>query len=206
MSVKGRPRSEEKRQRILQSAISLFLDKGFDGTSMDEIAVLAEVSKQTVYSHFKNKAELFVAAIEGKCEFHELSLDFFDDSIPCRDMLMEIAKRFTTMLLTEDAVRLHRTCIAEAEQHNTVCQLFFDAGPSQLIEGMANYLQRQADKGQMAIGNSRHAACQFLFMVKGEAHMKACLNISTPKDYEEADSYMRDCVEMFLNAYSLSKQ
>ena len=49
-----RGRSEQKRRTILQSAEELFLTRGFDGTSMDEVAVHAGVSKQTVYNQFAN--------------------------------------------------------------------------------------------------------------------------------------------------------
>src|SRR5258708_20840717 len=58
-------RSEQKRRMILQSAEELFLTRGFDGTSMDEVAVHAGVSKQTVYNQFPNKAALFVQIIKS---------------------------------------------------------------------------------------------------------------------------------------------
>src|SRR2546423_228720 len=52
-------RSERKRAAILAAATEVFLEKGYPGTSMDEIAALAEVSKQTVYKHFADKERLF---------------------------------------------------------------------------------------------------------------------------------------------------
>src|SRR5437763_3587360 len=53
------PRSARKRQAILDAATTVFLKKGYLGTSMDEIAALAGVSKQTVYKHFADKERLF---------------------------------------------------------------------------------------------------------------------------------------------------
>ncbi|MBP7665126.1 MAG: TetR/AcrR family transcriptional regulator, partial [Shewanella sp.] len=53
-------RSEQKRQQVLVAAIDLFCRQGFPHTSMDEVAKLAGVSKQTVYSHYGSKDELFV--------------------------------------------------------------------------------------------------------------------------------------------------
>ena len=52
-------RSKQKRRTVLQSAEELFLTRGFNGTSMDEVAVHAGVSKQTVYKHFADKERLF---------------------------------------------------------------------------------------------------------------------------------------------------
>ena len=53
------PRSIRKRKAILEAATTLFLRNGYLGTSMDEIAALARVSKQTVYKAFSGKESLF---------------------------------------------------------------------------------------------------------------------------------------------------
>ena len=58
-------RSEQKRHTVLESAEELFLTRGFNGTSMDEVAVHAGVSKQTVYNQFANKASLFVEIVRS---------------------------------------------------------------------------------------------------------------------------------------------
>src|ERR1700731_4518739 len=58
-------RSKQKRRTVLQSAEELFLTRGFNGTSMDEVAVHAGVSKQTVYNQFANKASLFVVIVQS---------------------------------------------------------------------------------------------------------------------------------------------
>ena len=50
-------RSARKRRAILDAAATTFLSNGYLGTSMDEIAALAHVSKQTVYKHFADKRE-----------------------------------------------------------------------------------------------------------------------------------------------------
>ncbi|WP_030040457.1 TetR/AcrR family transcriptional regulator, partial [Streptomyces resistomycificus] len=52
-------RSARKRQAILEAATEVFLNKGYLGTSMDEVAALASVSKQTVYKNFTDKQRLF---------------------------------------------------------------------------------------------------------------------------------------------------
>ena len=62
MEVETRRRPASARA-ILDAATAVFLRNGYLGTSMDEIAALARVSKQTVYKHFADKESLFTAIV-----------------------------------------------------------------------------------------------------------------------------------------------
>ncbi len=62
----GRPKDLGKRASILEAAKRLFLEQGYQGVSMDQIATAAGVSKLTVYSHFGDKETLFSDAIAAK--------------------------------------------------------------------------------------------------------------------------------------------
>ena len=75
-------RSARKRQAILAAARTLFLRHGYGGTSMDEVAAIAAVSKQTVYKQFADKQRLFAAVITGDIEQTETLTGW---SRRCRD-------------------------------------------------------------------------------------------------------------------------
>lgn len=57
-------RSQQRHQRILDAAISVFSTKGYHGTLVDEIAAEAETSKGGVYFHFPNKQAIFMALLD----------------------------------------------------------------------------------------------------------------------------------------------
>jgi AcrR family transcriptional regulator len=57
--------SNEKRSEILVAALSLFGQKGFDRTTVDEIASKANIGKGTVYLYFDNKDQIILAILEG---------------------------------------------------------------------------------------------------------------------------------------------
>lgn len=59
---------EDKRERILKAALALFLRRGFDATTMDDVAAKARIAKGTLYLHFKDKADLYVSLIEQKAD------------------------------------------------------------------------------------------------------------------------------------------
>lgn len=56
--------STKKRREILDAAIKLFFEKGFDRTTVDEIASKANVGKGTIYLYFENKEHIFLAIID----------------------------------------------------------------------------------------------------------------------------------------------
>lgn len=56
--------TSQKRKMILEGAVRVFTEKGFEASSMDRIAEVADVSKRTVYNHFQSKESLFQAIVE----------------------------------------------------------------------------------------------------------------------------------------------
>mgnify|MGYP001821313898 CR=1 FL=1 len=114
---RGRPRSEEKRMQIMSAAMELFTLNGFEGTSVDDIAAAAGVSKQTVYSNFGSKEALFGLAISKKCEQSGMGSSEIDPQIPPERMLPEIARRFVKLITSPEAIRINAVCTANGETH-----------------------------------------------------------------------------------------
>ena len=63
MDSRDEKRSDRKHREIMRAATAVFVAQGYDGTSMDEIASKAGVSKQTIYKHFSDKDNLFTEII-----------------------------------------------------------------------------------------------------------------------------------------------
>ncbi|MCP4467967.1 MAG: TetR/AcrR family transcriptional regulator [Halieaceae bacterium] len=198
---RGRAKCCEKRQQIINSATKLFLSQGFDGTSMEKVALSAGASKQTVYSHFGNKEELFSEVVEAKCQQHQLTEELFETDRPAEEVLLELAVHLTDLLLTDDAIRMHRICVANAGHRSRISEMFWAAGPNQLNARLTRYLARQTKSGALNIDNQQYAAQQFLCMAKGEAQCKQILGLDNSKNLDELDEYLRSCVAMFIAAY-----
>ena len=125
-ALRGRPKDPAKREAILDAAKALFIAQGFAGTSMDAVATEAGVSKLTVYSHFSDKATLFAAAVEAKCEgmmpFPIFSLEAGDDLTV---VLERIGHAFVTLINSEEAIALERLMASLAGQDTEMARLFF---------------------------------------------------------------------------------
>jgi TetR/AcrR family transcriptional regulator of autoinduction and epiphytic fitness len=81
-----------KRQTILDGAVKVFSENGFEASSMDTIAEVAGVSKRTVYNHFKNKKILFQAIVGDFLAEHDSKrpIEYLKD-VSLRDQLREFA-------------------------------------------------------------------------------------------------------------------
>lgn len=121
----GPGRTAEKRQTILSTATELFLRNGFRGTSMDELASQAGVSKQTVYKQFTDKERLFREIIEGvtanaQAVISALTAAFGDTPATTRDeleaRLCTVARVYLDAVLSTQVLSLRRLIIAETEQ------------------------------------------------------------------------------------------
>lgn len=194
----GRSKSEQKRQNIIDAASELFLTHGFEGTSMDQVAEQAGVSKQTVYSHFGNKEELFTTTIEFKCRTHALTDELFNPDRPAEQVLSELAKDFSDLITSDEAIRLRRVCSTGAEQRSKVSALFVEAGPKKLKDKMRLYLEQQTE---LAIPNSRFAAQQFFSLIRGELCFRKELGMDTSDIADELPDYLASCVTLFMQAH-----
>ncbi|WDE11442.1 TetR/AcrR family transcriptional regulator [Thalassomonas haliotis] len=199
---KNRSKNEAKRKQILDAATELFTDKGYATTSMDLIARQADVSKQTVYSHFGSKDDLFAAAIEQKCDSYRM-LDFsLEDFSDVNVTLLAVAQRFFSMLIAKETLAVHKICAYESKSYPQLSELFYHAGPERLTTEVAKLMALLDEKKALSISNPHHAAVQFLTMLKGEAWLRIEFNTSKQLTREEIDDYICSSVAMFIRAYA----
>ena len=199
----GRPKDLEKRAAILEAAKQLFVKQGFDGTSMDAIANKAGVSKLTVYSHYRDKETLFAEAVRRKCE-EQMPPEIFmaDLKGPIRKQLLTIAKAFFGLITSEDAVAIHRTIVANAQQSPKLAQLFWEAGPLRTQLAFQAFLRDEVAGGKLEIPDLHRAASQFFCLLKGEYHARAEFGCCEPLTQRDTDEHINATVDLFLRAYS----
>lgn len=86
-------RSEETRARILESAIKLFSNRGFNTASVDDICAEAGVSKGAFYHHFESKQALFIALLDSWLQTIDSAIEASKDkTVP--ETFMQITEAF----------------------------------------------------------------------------------------------------------------
>jgi AcrR family transcriptional regulator len=199
-------KANRKRREISQAAIGEFLAKGYAGTSMDDVAAAARVSKQTVYKHFGSKEELFVAIIEATVG--EVMNEVFERVSTSPDHHGELAQELFTMgrrlivlVMQPELLALRRLVTGEASRFPQLGEVWWRGGPARLIAELTGRL-RQADKdGQLAVDDPPLAAQQLQWLILSIPLNRAMLAPDQAYTSEELYHYSDAGVRTFLAAY-----
>ena len=197
----GRPKSEAKHSAILNSAGTLFLRDGYDKTSMDAVAREAGVSKQTVYSHFSGKEDLFRACIRDKVEEYGLDMDRLSSGLPLREALTMVGNQFMELLADEKVMAMHRLLAAECLTHKHLTQSFFEIGPRTTMMNLARYLRDHRGPGRLDMDDHEQAAQMFFALLKQMYFTQRLFDLRPPMSASERHQHVDDMVGVFLKIY-----
>lgn len=199
----GRPKSEEKSRAIGSAAAELFLAQGYQGTSMDAVARQAGVSKQTVYSHFANKEELFKACIRAKVAGYGFEETAQVQEGELRPALLTVCRRFVQLLFDPEVVAMHRVVMAEAASQPRIATLFFESGPRRTLLAVAAHLREQVATGRLSIAPERvhYAAVQLLNMAVGMYQLELLMGLRSTVEARELEAHLEHTVDDFLRLY-----
>jgi TetR/AcrR family transcriptional repressor of mexJK operon len=201
--AQGRPKDPGKRHAILEAAGHLFLEQGFERTTMDAVAARAGVSKLTVYSHFADKEGLFRALITDKCGEHFEVREFESlAELGPETALSRIAQGFLSLLFHPDVVALHRVLVTTAAQDARMNRTFWETGPAATLAALSRLLMLFDAAGALRVPDPELAADQFFSMLKGADHLRVTLGIGDLPTPRRLQHYAAAAVETFLRAYT----
>jgi TetR/AcrR family transcriptional regulator, mexJK operon transcriptional repressor len=199
-------RSATKRRAIIEAATTAFLRAGYAGTSMDEIAALAGVSKVTVYNHFADKERLFseivIATVDEISDPNSADVLDVGDSGDLETDLTNFARRQLARVMQPHLLQLRRLVIAEAARFPQLSQIFYDRGPARTIDALTAAFERLAAEKKLYLKDARLAAAQFNWLIMSIPLNDAMfLGHDTPPPSHELDRYADAGVQTFLAAY-----
>ncbi len=198
----GRPKDPAKREAILAAARDLFLNNGYEGSSMEAIAAEAGVSKLTLYSHFKDKEALFAAAVKAICETRlPRSLFLLDGDCPIGQALLDIGCAFQELVNSPESIGLHRLMVAMATQNPALSRMFFDVGPQLLLVDLQQMFAHANDRGLLNTPEPMRAAEHFCTLIKGAGHFRLLIGYVDQLEAEDARRHVESCIELFMRAY-----
>ena len=154
---------------IREAATELFLRNGYLGTSMDEIAAQAGVSKQTVYTHFADKERLFTELVLGNTdradEFVAVMTDLLDRSDDLERDLRDLGRRYVRSVVQPQVLRLRRLVIGEAGRFPDLARTYYERVPERVIATLASCLARLAGRGLLRVDDPPLAARHLVALI-----------------------------------------
>lgn len=199
-------RSTRKRRAILDAATTVFLSNGYLGSSMDEIAALARVSKQTVYKHFADKERLFSEIVAATVD--EIADPNYDEVLNLSDTgdverdLRRFARRQLRAVMEPRLLQLRRLVIGEAGRFPQLGRLFYERGRGRTIDGLATMFERLASRGALELDDPHLAAAHFNWLVMSiPLNQAMLLGDDRPATPAELDRHADAGVRAFLAAY-----
>ena len=194
---------DDKHLAMLNAAAKLFLTRGFSNTSMDMIAAEAGVSKQTVYSHFQTKLNLFARSIEVVAEsFMGPSVWEMHENETVRESLIRVGHQFVRLLISPESIMMSRMLTVEGADTDKLAQTYYEKGPMMCKRAFEGMLKTWNAKGDLHVDDFELAAKHFLSLLKGEVHLKFLLNIQKSITDEEVDTHVNQSVDAFLKLYA----
>jgi AcrR family transcriptional regulator len=204
--IEGAPRSKRKHQAILDAAAKVFLRNGYLGTSMDEIAALAGVSKQTVYKHFADKERLFCEIVVSTVD--EASDTVYNEVLSLQESgdvatgLRDLARRQLALVMQPRILQLRRLVIGEAGRFPELGRTFYERGPERTIAALAAAFERLAEQGVLELDDPRLAAAHFNWLIMSIPLNQAMFSgDDVPATPADLDHYADTGVRAFLAAY-----
>jgi TetR/AcrR family transcriptional regulator, mexJK operon transcriptional repressor len=198
-------RSARKRQGIIEAATAAFLRDGYLGTSMDDIAAHAGVSKQTVYKQFADKERLFTEIVLGTIdqvgEPFFGGLDSLQDSEDLEADLRRIAGQLITIVADPRLLQLRRLVIGEAGRFPELGRTYYERGPGRSTETLASRFQVLAERGLLRLDDAQLAAQHFNWLVLSIPLNQAMFSVDLDFSPAELDRYADEAVRVFLAAY-----
>lgn len=199
-------RSARKRSAILDAATSVFLRKGYLGTSMDEIAARAGVSKQTIYKNYADKQSLFTeivtSTVDQAGDRVAAEVRTLADTGDLEADLRDLARRQLATVMEPRVLQLRRLVIGEAGRFPKLGRTFYDHGPGRTITALAAAFEQLRRRGVLTFEDAHLAAEHFNWLIMSIPLNRAMLlGDDTQPAAEELDRYAAAGVRVFLATY-----
>ena len=189
----NRPNPTRSRQQIISSAHRLFLEQGFHGTTMRQIAKAAGVALGSLYNHFADKDDLFRAVFEAYNPYPLLLLALENSQGPtAEDLARTAARRLVTQLNARpDLIKLVFIDVVEFQGKH------LQAAWPQVSPGMENFANRLRRDPTSVRSISTDGLLRAFFGLFYTFHMTEML-LGKPLNPESQSTALQELTEVYL--------
>ena len=199
-ATRPRRRSPDQiRATILREATGLFIERGYAGTSMNELNARVGGSKVSLYKHFGSKKALFAAVLDDVLKDHMQQLDDVDFDHPdLHDGLESIARHMLATVASPEAVGLWRLLYTEAPRSPELARTFINRGPLRTFAGVERFFRHHVEAGHLSVRDTAAAAEYFVGIVLHKPMLYRYTEASKPFSTRRLNAIARRVSRDFL--------
>jgi AcrR family transcriptional regulator len=187
-------RGAELRAHIVDVAKSVFLESGFERTSMDTVAARAETSKRSLYAHFPTKDVLFLAIVDRSDELFRDRLSSPEQyAAEPAEAVTLFCGRFLQILSWTPVLRTCRIAIAEADRLPEAAAQLYEVFFGTAAERLAAYLAKRYD---VSAEQGATLATSMLSTVAYPAVIRALFGVEEPRELSEHEAATESEVDL----------
>ena len=190
---KNKPNPTRSRQQIISAAHRLFLEQGFHGTTMRQIAKESGMALGSLYNHFNDKDDLFRAVFEAYNPYPLLLLALENSQAPTAEALARTAARrlVTQLNARPDLIKLVFIDVVEFQGRH------LRASYPQVAPGMENFAKRLQRDPNAVRSLSTDSMLRAFFGLFYTFHMTEML-LGKPPDPEAQSAALQELIEVYL--------
>ena len=194
-----REEAARRAERVVEVAAKMFLERGFDATSMEAVAEKAGIAKPTLYAWYRDKAELFTAVLRREIEHFLAPLGRPQHDLEGTDAetaLTEIGRHVLAVAWSPGALAVRRIVTVQAERFPELERLAHEEGWLAAVKGVARVLAHYVERKEISVGDPELAADMFLSLVLG--HAVPGRPLRHPRTREVMEKRVQTAVRLFL--------
>lgn len=202
----GRENKREiRREAIISAAYDLFLEKGYEATTLGDVVSRSGGSLATLYAMFENKPGLLRAMVNHRCGSLSATLEAaMTGEEPVQDGLRQIGQHMYEELLNSRAVALKRVVIAQSLLQPELGRLLYESGPAAGQQRVAEYLERKMHAGELRLADSVAASQMFIQMIMGHFQQLLLMGQQDLPSEEDKANHLEFALSAFMQIYAPS--
>jgi AcrR family transcriptional regulator len=198
--------TEERRQEIVALVAPLFLERGYEQVTIDDIVERIGGSKRTLYERFGGKAGLFEIVIKEYCaSVHRDLFTGVEQHASVEKQLIAIGAHFLNMILDPRILEQHRLMVSMGRSFPSVAQMFFQLGPQSAYVLIAGWIERQQKAGKIGVGDALIMAELFLDMLTGKHQLALLTSSFDSTSPQEIAKTVKAAAKLFLHGAAAQK-
>jgi TetR/AcrR family transcriptional regulator, mexJK operon transcriptional repressor len=198
----GRPVDAKRLNTILDAARAVFLDHGFEGFAIEDVAARAQVSKVTIYKHYGGKDALIGAVIGRESLWMERGAEMtIQAGYIDAQALAAYGKRLLRFLARPDVMALDARMQQAPVAYRKIVARYFAEGPARLMAALEQLVEKAVAVG-MIDGHVKEAASTLLSLWLSSIPLPARLGLQPPPTAGQIDAAIDAATQRFLKAFS----